>query len=221
MTKDEYCRPCQQYWLALRRDIQKYWYPECVIAGQSHIRSGRVFSLTFSCEVTCCLLLLLASASAVFGTLAFDINGFKGRAETTLAEYNAKRLADSNATLARLDEMIAIGAVGTRQYGVSHPKYARLMDAAIADVPTMKGMTDVQIEEKWGETGTGGDAVGVPLKSLGENSEQRAYLELVVGPATQYIFVKKWQSAKRAKWLEQARDEAVELLKHLETIQHE
>jgi hypothetical protein len=44
---------------------------------------------------------------------------------------------------------------------------------------------------------------------------------LVVGPATQYIFVKKWQSAKRAKWLEQARDEAVELLKHLETIQHE
>jgi hypothetical protein len=169
----------------------------------------------------CLASLLLAPAAAFSDARAFDLNGFKARAETTLAEYNAKRLADSNATLARLDEMIAIGAVGTRQYGVSHPKYARLMDAAIADVPTMKGMTDVQIEEKWGETGTGGDAVGVPLKSLGENSEQRAYLELVVGPATQYIFVKKWQSAKRAKWLEQARDEAVELLKHLETIQHE
>ena len=85
----------------------------------------------------------------------------------------------------------------------------------------MKGMTDVQIEEKWGETGTGGDAVGIPLKSLPETGEQRAFLELVVGPATQYIFVKKWQSAKRARWLEQARDEAVELLKHLGSIQAE
>ena len=70
------------------------------------------------------------------------------------------------------------------------------MDAAIANVQAMKQMTDVQIEEKWGETGTGGDDAGVPLKSLGENSEQRAYLELVVGPATQYIFIKKARKAK-------------------------
>jgi hypothetical protein len=42
-----------------------------------------------------------------------------------------------------------------------------------------------------------------------------------VGPSTQYILIKKWQSAKRARWLEQARDEAVELLKHLESIQAE
>jgi hypothetical protein len=204
--------------------------PSTVLSHTSRLSPRRVAPIN-SCWIPnlallrnvafCLASLLLAPAAAFSDARAFDLNGFKARAETTLAEYNAKRLADSNATLARLDEMIAIGAVGMRQYGVSHPKYARLMDAAIADVPTMKGMTDVQIEEKWGETGTGGDAVGVPLKSLGENSEQRAYLELVVGPATQYIFVKKWQSAKRAKWLEQARDEAVELLKHLETIQHE
>jgi hypothetical protein len=166
-------------------------------------------------------MLLLAVAASFSDALAFDLKGFRSRAEMTLAELNSKRLADANATLARLDEMIAIGIVGMKEYGTSHPKYAKLMDAAIADVQAMKGMTDVQIEERWGETGTGGDAVGVPLKTLGENSEQRAYLELVVAPVTEYILVKKWQSAKRGKWLEQARDEAVELLKHLETIQSE
>ena len=200
METDKYSGQCRQYKLA---------------------HATEFIVLNLPGKVVSCLALLVALAAVFSGAWAFDVNGFKARAETTLAEYNAKRLADSNVTLARLDEMIAIGAVGMRQYGVSHPKYARLMDAAIADVPAMKAMTDVQIEEKWGETGTGGNAVGVSLKSLSENSEQRAYLELVVGPATQYIFVKKWQSTKRAKWLEQARDEAVELLKHLETIQPE
>lgn len=148
----------------------------------------------------------------------FDVEGYRARAELTLAEINTKRLPDSTATLARLDQMIAVGAAGIREYAAKHPKYARLMEAANVDVPAMKNMTDVQLEEKWGEDGTGGDAVGIPLKTLGEASVQRAYLELVVGPAHQYILIKKWESAKRPKWLEQARDEAVELLKHLETI---
>ena len=51
------------------------------------------------------------------------------------------------------------------------------------------------------------------------NAAQVSYLTReVVGPAHQYIFVKKWESAKKARWLEQARDEAVELLKHLEAV---
>ena len=50
-----------------------------------------------------------------------------------MAELNTKRLADSNATLARLDEMMAIGIIGMKEYGAHHPKYAKLMDAAIAD----------------------------------------------------------------------------------------
>jgi len=169
-------------------------------------------------KAACVLGFFLALAAGSTGARAFDLNGFKTRAEVTLAELNTKRLADSNATLARLDEMIAIGIVGMKEYGAQNPKYAKLMNAAIADAQAMKGMTDVQIEEKWGETGTAGDAVGIPLKSLAETGEQRAFLELVVAPATQYIFVKKWQSAKKAHWLEEARDEGVELLKHLEVI---
>ena len=94
------------------------------------------------------IFLLTSIASAAW---AFDRDGFKARAEATLAELNTKRLADSRATLARLDEMLALGIVGLKEYGASHPKYAKLMDAAIADSQAMKRMTDVEIEEKWGE----------------------------------------------------------------------
>ena len=160
--------------------------------------------------------LVLAACSS--GAWAFDRDGFKSRAEANLAEFNTKRLADSKVTLARLDEMIAIGIVGMKEFSARQPKYAKLMEAAIADSQAMKAMTDVQIEEKWGEKGTAGDAIGIPLKSLSDFGEERAYLELAVGPAHQYIFVKKWVSAQRARWLEQARDEAVELLKHLQSV---
>jgi hypothetical protein len=151
---------------------------------------------------------------------AFDRAGYKSRLEATLAEFNAKDLKDGKATLARLDEMIAIGVSGLREYEAREPRYAKLMQAAIADIDAMKRMSDVESEEKWGEGGTGGDAVGVPLKSLPETGGPRAYLELIVGPVRQYIFVKKWESSKkgRQKWLEKARDEAVELSKHLESI---
>jgi hypothetical protein len=47
----------------------------------------------------------------------------------------------------------------------------------------MKAMTDAEIEDKWGEKGTGGDSLGIPLKSLPQFGEERAYLELIVGPA--------------------------------------
>jgi len=40
-------------------------------------------------------------------------------------------------------------------------------------------------------------------------------LELIVAPAEQYIYIRKWQSAKKSRWLEQARNEAVELSKRL------
>jgi hypothetical protein len=194
-------------------------------AGRPIAVAHRVMSFGLSSER--CVRLWKAAAGLGFFLIlvagspdawAFDRDAYKSRAELTLAELSAKRLADSKATLARLDEMIAIGSVGMKEYGARQPKYAKLMDAAIADSQAMKGMTDVELEEKWGEKGTGGDAVGIPLKSLEDFGVERAYLELVVGPAHQYIFVKKWESAKKARWLEQARDEAVELLKHLESI---
>ena len=179
---------------------------------------GSPRALLWALGAALALALLVSAPSAAS---AFDLGGYRARAEATLAELNAKRLADSNATLARLDEMIALGSAGVREYGARHPQYAKLMDAVVADSQAMKGMTDVELEEKWGEAGTGGDAVGVPLKSLPEHGQERDYIELVVGPAQQYILVKQWQSTKKARWLEQARDEAVELLKHLEDMRGE
>jgi hypothetical protein len=152
---------------------------------------------------------------------AFDLDGYKSRAEVTLAELNAKKIPNVSSTLARLDQMITIGIAAMKEYAARDPKYAKLMDAAIADAQAMKGMTDAQLEEKWGEKGTGGDAIGVPLHTLGESSAPRTYLELIVGPAEQYIYINRWQSLKKARLLEQARDEAVELNKRLESFQTE
>ena len=187
-----------------------------------NLRDGGQYNLpcgnTLCGRVLCGFVVFCFLASASSAAAAFDLAGYKSRAETTLAELNTKQLPDSKTTLARLDEMTALGIVGMKEFAASHPKYAKLMDAAIADSQAMKEMTDVQLEDKWGETGTGGDAAGVPLKSLADFGVERAYLELAVGPAHQYIFIKKWQTAKKTHWLEEARDEAVELLKHLEYI---
>jgi hypothetical protein len=172
-------------------------------------------------RTTCAIGLVVAMGAGSSNAWAFDHNGYKSRAEATLAELNAKQLPDSKATLARLDEMIAMGIAGMKEYAARQPKYAKLMNAAIADSQAMKGMTDAQLEEKWGEKGNGGDAVGIPLKSLEENGAPRAYLELIVAPAEQYIYVKRWQSVKKARLLEQARDEAVELIKRLESFPEE
>jgi hypothetical protein len=157
----------------------------------------------------------LGSASA----RAYDMAGFKVRLEATKAEAATKTLVDSKATLARLDEMMKIGLAGAKEYGDRQPKFAKLMAAVVADAEPMKGFTDAEIEGKWGEQGTGGDAVGIPLKSLGQFDETRAAVELIVSPAHAYIFVKKWESAQKARWLDQARDEMNELGEHLKQSQ--
>src|SRR3954452_15903755 len=156
-------------------------------------RNFRILSVLIQCgKMLSAFALLLATAGAST-SWAFDIDGYKARADTTLAELNTKNLPDSKATLARLDEMIAIGIAGLKEYSEREPRYARLMEAAIADSQAMKIMTDAELEEKWGEKGYGGDAVGVPLKPLNESGAPRAYLELIVAPAEQYIYIRKWQ----------------------------
>jgi hypothetical protein len=162
--------------------------------------------------------LLVAMTVVSSGAWAADMNGFKTRLDATKAEVVTKRLTDSNATLVRLAEMIKIGEARATEYGAQHAQFAKLMAAVVADADAMKGFTDAEIEGKWGEQGSGGDAVGVPLKSLGQFDETRAAMELIVGPAHAYIFVKKWQTAQKARWLDQANDELSELSKHLEHV---
>ena len=171
--------------------------------------------------IACLVGVLTVAAFSPSDAWAYDHDGYRSRAKVTLAELNAKQLPDSKATLARLDEMIAIGRAAAREYADHQPKHAKLMDAAIADSAAMKQMTDAQLEEKWGEKGYGGDAVGIPLQSLDESSTARWYLELIVSPAEQYVYVKRWQTVKKPHLLEQARDEAAELNKRLESFPEE
>jgi hypothetical protein len=162
---------------------------------------------------------LLAIAVGSSAAWAVDMEGYRSRLSATLAEVNTKSLPNSKATLARLDEMVAIGVVGAKEYAAKQPRFAKLMDAVVADAGPMKNYTDAEIEDKWGENGNAGDAIGVPLKSLGQFDATRAAMELIIGPAHAYIFIKKWESAPRARWLEQARDELSELQEHLKQVQ--
>jgi hypothetical protein len=163
--------------------------------------------------------LVLAMGLGSVPARAFDMAGFKIKLETTKAEVATKTLADSKATLGRLDDMIKIGMTGAKEFGDRQPKYAKLMAAVIADAETMKSLTDAEIEAKWGEQGTGGDVAGIPLKSLGQFDDTRAAMELIVGPAHASILVKKWETAQKARWLDQARDELTELGEHLKHVQ--
>ena len=162
--------------------------------------------------------LAIAVAIGVSHAWAFDKSGFTSRLETTKAEVATKSLTNSAATLGRLNEMEQLGIVGAREYGDRQPKFAKLMAAVIADADAMKLLTDPEIESKWGEQGTAGDAAGIPLKSLGQYDETRAAMELVIGPAHTYILVKKWETAQKARWLDQAKDELSELSEHLKQV---
>jgi len=92
---------------------------------------------------------------------AFDQAAYLERLDAIRAELVKKTLADSKATLARLDELVTIGTVALREYGAKNPKYAKLMEAVIANAPEMKTYSDAQLEDIWGEKGNGGDAVGI------------------------------------------------------------
>jgi hypothetical protein len=160
----------------------------------------------------------LLAGIATSPAFAFDMAGFRSRLDASVAEVKAKSLSDPKTTMARLDEMIALGKVGAKEYGEHAPKFAKLMDAVVADAEAMRGLTDEEIEAKWGEDGNAGDAVGVPLKSLGQFDETRAHMELVIGPAHAYIFLKKYAANHKAALLDKAADELAELAEHLKQV---
>lgn len=67
------------------------------------------------------LVLLLALTAGSPAAWAFDMDGYKSRLSTTLAEVGTKSLTNSKATLARLDEMVAIGLLAQKSMLRSRP----------------------------------------------------------------------------------------------------
>lgn len=167
------------------------------------------------------VLLLAFAMTALVATpraFAFDLGGYRTKLAAVKADIATKQLADPKTTIAQLDDLTAMGAAAAREYGAKQAKFAKLMAALVADIPAMKSYSDTEMEAKWGEQGTGGDTVGVPIKSLGQFDDTRANMELVLAPATANIYVSKWTTAKKARWLEQARDELAELETHIQKI---
>jgi hypothetical protein len=76
-------------------------------------------------------LALVLLAGAAVPAMAFDAAGYRSRLEATQAEVASKTLANPDATLGRLDEMVAIGIAAAKEYGAKEPKYAKLMEAVI------------------------------------------------------------------------------------------
>ncbi len=159
-----------------------------------------------------------AIAFAATQAWAFDAAGYRAKLDAVAASVQAKSLGDGSAALQQLDDMVVLGKAGAQEYAAREPKFARLMAAAVAAADGMHGMTDQEIEDSWGESGSAGDAAGVPLKSLGQFDATRAYLELMVGPSHAYIFLKKWQTTHKQILLNKATDELAELAEHLKSV---
>jgi hypothetical protein len=162
-----------------------------------------------------CMAGLALASSPVF---AFDRAGYAARVEATLKEAQSGSIADPKATLARLDELTAIGMTAAKEFGAKSPKWAKLMDQLVADAPSFNKKTGVEINDKWGEEGTVGDAIGIPFKDISQFGEERAYMELVVSPNVSYELVKKWEKTKKASELKELVDENNELTDHLKVI---
>jgi hypothetical protein len=158
--------------------------------------------------------LVLATANA----WAFDKAAYIGKLEAVSASVKDKSLGDGKAALTQLEELVQLGKVGAQDYGAEQPGFAKLMAATVANADDMRKLTDPEIEDLWGESGSGGDAAGVSLKSLGQFDRTRANIELVVGPSHAYIFLKKWQTTHKAQLLDKTADELAELSVHLKAV---
>jgi hypothetical protein len=79
-----------------------------------HARTQYAFRVFLRLGKTVCAVGLLLNLGWSIAW-AFDLNAYRSRSEVTLAEFNDKQLPDSSATLARLDEMIAIGSIAMKE----------------------------------------------------------------------------------------------------------
>jgi hypothetical protein len=149
---------------------------------------------------------------------AMDIATYKSLVEETLKELVSGKIADVDATIRRQENLMEIGKAGCTEYAGKEPKFAKLMQSAVAGADAMKSMSPDDLEAAWGDEGSRGDAVGIPLKSLDQFSKARSYLDTVVHPATAYIWLKQYKTKKDKQALERAKGELKEVLEHLKKI---
>jgi hypothetical protein len=149
---------------------------------------------------------------------AMDVSSYKSLVDETLKELVSGKIADIDATLHRQEKLIEIGKAGCTEFAGIEPKYAKLMALVVASADGMKAMLPDDLEAAWGDEGSGGDTLGVPLKSLDQFSKTRSYIDTVVHPATAFLWLQQYKTKKDKQALERAKGELKEVLEHLKKI---
>eukprot|EP01037_Dinobryon_pediforme_P012900 gene12900-13001_t len=161
---------------------------------------------------------LLALALPPTASWAMDVATYKSLVDETLKELVSGKITDIDTTLHRQEKLMEIGKTGCAEYAGKEPKYAKLMEAVVADADGMKTMSPDNLEAAWGDEGSRGETFGIPLKSLDQFSKTRSYLDTVVHPATAYIWLQQYKTKKDKQALERAKGELKEVLEHLKKI---
>lgn len=164
------------------------------------------------------------AAAVVFSFLAMsveaaDIAGYKALISESIKEIDSGSISDLSASIARQEKAMELGLEMTKEHAKKHPEDAKLMDLVVASAPAMKSESAEDIEAKWGDEGTAADAIGKPLKSLGQFSLARSALDVVVHPARVMAFLKDYGKTKSKTALADAKGELVEVLHHAEIVE--
>lgn len=132
------------------------------------------------------VIFLFAAAAlclAPVSSQAMDAASYRTLTSETIKELVSGDVKDVPATIARLEKAMELGIAGCKEHAAASPNDAKLMDLVVAQAPAMKAMKAEALEESWGDEGTAGDAISVPLKSIDQFSATRNYVDVVVHPA--------------------------------------
>jgi hypothetical protein len=166
-----------------------------------------------------CALGLLLATSAVLPASAADLAGYSKLVTETLQSFISGKVDNIPALVAKQDAAIEIGIAACTEHAATHPDVAKLLQLVIASVPKMKTMSAEKLEDVWGDEGTGGDEIGMPLSKIGQFGEVRNFLDLIVHPARARAYLTEFQASKSKSAIDEAKAELVEVLEHVKKIE--
>lgn len=164
---------------------------------------------------------VLAFLAATVQAKAADLDRYLTLTQMTVKELVSGTLADPRATQDRLKKIMEIGIEACRDRIKANPGEAKLLELVIAEAPKMVTMKPEALEDAWGDEGTAGEAVGVPLSSLDQFSEVRNFLDIVVHPARAHDFIESYVQTKDRQALVQAKGELIEVIEHVKLMRNQ
>ena len=160
----------------------------------------------------------IALVSTFGSALAMDFAAYEKVTKETLQVLASAKVDDVAKLIALQDQAMAIGIEGCKEYAIARPEHAALMNLVITSSAGMLGMKADDLEAKWGDEGTAGDAIGVDFKKIGQFDPVRNQLDVVVHPARARAYLTDYSKSKKPQDLEDAKGELIEVLEHLQKL---